>query len=52
MYETASFRIDNTTSGGILYIRTDVAYSIIPTVDGTMYYECAFEDCNIKWVSG
>lgn len=50
-HETASLRIDNATSGGILYIRTDTAYNIIPTTDGTIFYTCAFEICNIKWVN-
>ena len=48
---TASFTIANMTSGGLVYIRTDMAYHILPTVDGDMEYSCSFEDCNIVLVS-
>ncbi|KAH3746479.1 hypothetical protein DPMN_180887 [Dreissena polymorpha] len=49
-HKTASLRISNTTTGGLLYIRTDTFYNVESTVDGEMTYDCAFEDCNIQWV--
>ena len=50
MYEIAAFRIDDVSEGGLIYTRTDIAYNIIPSSEGTIYYECKFEDCNIQWV--
>ncbi|KAL4232877.1 hypothetical protein ACF0H5_007564 [Mactra antiquata] len=47
--ETVTVKIENATEGGIVYFRTDTAYNMIPSVNGTIIHECVFEECNIEW---
>jgi len=52
LYNTALFRIDNTTAGGMVYVRNDEgARNLVISTDGSMIYECPFEECDINWVS-
>lgn len=50
VHETATVTIENAEEGGIIYFRTDTAYNMIPSTNGTIEHQCPFDECNINWV--
>ena len=44
--------ITDSQSGGVMFInKNGIAYNVQPTENGTVFYSCTFDECQLAWVT-